>query len=75
MDKKKRREDYINNALYEFRGGMARRFYYDSEEVPYVDYYKEEEISYGVILNSLEKLNRAVMEYYNQKGITLYEYD
>lgn len=94
MDEKKSRENFINNALYEFRGGMARRFYYDSAAVPYVDYfyspyddmlhasgasipfhYKEEEISYGAILNSLEKLNSAVIEFYQQKGITLYEYD
>ena len=95
MDEERiRRESFIKKALYEFRGGMARRFYYDSEEVPYVDYYyspyddmlhasgvsipfhyKEEEISYEVILNSLETLNDAVIGYYKQKGITLYEYD
>lgn len=40
MDEERiRRESFIKKALYEFRGGMARRFYYDSEEVPYVDYY------------------------------------
>ena len=33
------RADFINNALYEFRGGMARRFYYTNEEYPYIPYY------------------------------------
>lgn len=94
MAEKKSREDFINNALYEFRGGMAREFYFTNEDIPYIPYYydpsddclhsdavsvpfhyKEEEISYGVILNSLEKLNSAVIEFYQQKGITLYEYD
>ena len=36
---KNKRKEYIDNALYEFRKGMAREFYYDNKEIPYVSYY------------------------------------
>ena len=42
-EKNQSRADFINNALYEFRGGMARRFYYTNEEYPYIPYYYDPE--------------------------------
>ena len=37
-DNKQTREMFINNALYEFRGGMAREFYYTNKDYPYIPY-------------------------------------
>lgn len=34
-----KREEYINQALYNFRGGLAREFYFDNEEMPSIPYY------------------------------------
>ncbi len=89
------REVFINDAIYEFRGGMAREFYFTNEDYPSIPYYydpmddclhadevsvpfhfKEDDITYAVILKSLEALNDAVIDYFEKnKGITLYEYD
>lgn len=33
------RAEFINKLLYDFRGGMARRFYYTNEKYPYIPYY------------------------------------
>ena len=35
----KRRTEFINNALYEFRGGMAREFYFTNTDYPFIPYY------------------------------------
>lgn len=40
---KSSRADFINNALYEFRGGMARKFYYTNKEYPSIPYYYDPE--------------------------------
>ena len=88
------RTDFINNALYEFRGGMAREFYFSNEEYPFIPYYydpyddclhadavsvpfhfKEEEITDTLIEDSLEVLQMNLMDYFQLKGITLFEYD
>ena len=35
----KERTDFINKALYNFRGGMARRFYFTNKDYPFFPYY------------------------------------
>jgi len=35
----KRRTEFINNAIYEFRGGMAREFYFTNIDYPFIPYY------------------------------------
>ena len=30
---------FVNNALYEFRGGMAREFYFINKDYPSIPYY------------------------------------
>ena len=35
----KSREEFINDAIYEFRGGMAREFYFTNEDYPSIPYY------------------------------------
>ena len=35
----KSREEFINDAIYEFRGGMAREFYFTNEDYPFIPYY------------------------------------
>lgn len=45
----------------------------DAVSVPF--HYKEEEINDVIIDNSLYDLQMRLMCYYQQKGITLYEYD
>ena len=93
-DNNQTRAKFINHALYEFRGGMAREFYFTNKDYPYIPYYydpnddclhadavsvpfhyKEEEITNAIIDTSLEKLQFKLMDYFQQKGITLYEYD
>ena len=38
-DNNKSREEFINDAIYEFRGGMAREFYFTNEDYPFIPYY------------------------------------
>ena len=35
----KSREEFINDAIYEFWGGMAREFYFTNEDYPSIPYY------------------------------------
>ena len=89
------RENFINDAIYDFRGGMSRKFYYMNMEYPFIPYYydpnddcihadavcvpfhyKEEDITYRVIGETLDVLENALKEYFKkEKGITLYDYD
>lgn len=57
-------------------------YYYDPEDdclhaddvsIPF--HYKKEEITDTIISNSLYELQKKLMDSYQQKGITLYEYD
>lgn len=90
----KTRERFVNDALYKFRGGMAREFYYANEDYPYIPYYydpiddclhadavrvpfhyKNGEITYKVIGESLDELDDALREYFEkekEKGIILF---
>lgn len=93
-DMDKSRTEVINNAIYQFRGGMAREFYFTNKDYssvpyyydPYDDslhaenvsvpfHYKEWEITYSVIRNSLILLKEKLKEDYKKRGIMLYEYD
>lgn len=33
------RADFINDAIYKFRGGMARKFYFTNKDYPSIPYY------------------------------------
>lgn len=89
-----KRTNFINNAIYKFRGGMAREFYFTNVDYPSIPYYydpnddslhvdnvsvpfhyKEWEITYSVIRNSLILLKEKLKEDYKKRGIMLYEYD
>lgn len=39
MEKNPKRTEFINKAIYDFRGGMAREFYFTNEDIPYIPYY------------------------------------
>lgn len=48
---KTNRKEYIDEVLYKFRNGMAREFYYDKEEFPFIPYfYNEKPIVYKPIV-------------------------
>ena len=36
---KQTREEFINDAIYKFRGGMAREFYFTNEDYPFIPYF------------------------------------
>jgi hypothetical protein len=94
-ENKRTREEFINDVIYDFRGGMSRKFYFTNEDYPFIPYYydpeddclhadavcvpfhyKEEEITYGVIGETLDALEDALRDYFEkEKGITLYDYD
>ena len=38
-ENKKTREKFIIHALYVYRGGMAREFYYTNKDYPFIRYY------------------------------------
>ena len=38
-DSNQKRTEFINDAIYKFRGGMAREFYFTNEDYPSIPYY------------------------------------
>lgn len=58
------REQFIKQALYIYRNGWARRFYFDNEDVPFVAYY------YDPNDDSLHADGVSVPFHYEKENIT-----
>ena len=39
IDSKERRQEFVDDALYKFRNGMAREFYYNNDDISCIPYY------------------------------------
>lgn len=60
----KNRTEFINDAIYEFRGGMAREFYFTNVDHPSIPYYYDPKDS------SLHAENVSVPFHYKEHEIT-----